>query len=230
MSFDIARRAGGLVVSCQAPPGSPLRSPETMAVMAEAAVQGGASAIRANGAEDVAAIRRRVRVPIIGLVKRLDARGVAWITPLADDVRRLAAAGADVVALDATLRPRPFTASVADLIAVAHDECGVAVLGDIDSVEAAVVAAASGVDAVATTLAGYTPERPSDGEPDIELIRKLHGTVGVPIVAEGRFRCPGHVADAFAAGATTLVVGSAITDPLALTRRFAAWVAGAAPR
>lgn len=227
MTFDIARLAGGLVVSCQAPPESPLRSPEAMAAMADAAVLGGAAAIRANGAADVAAIRRRVAVPIIGLVKRRDAHGVEWITPLADDVRRLAAAGADVVALDATLRPRPFTASVAELIAVAHDECSIAVLGDIDGVEAAVAAAARGADAVATTLAGYTPERPSDGGPDIELIRKLHGNVGVPIVAEGRFRGPGHVADAFAAGATTLVVGSAITDPLALTRRFVGWVAGA---
>lgn len=230
MTFDIARLAGTLVVSCQAPPDSPLRSPETMAAMAEAAVLGGAGAIRANGAADVAAIRRRVQVPIIGLVKRLDARGVEWITPLADDVRRLAAAGADVVALDATLRPRPFTASVAELIAMAHDESGLAVLGDIDGVEAAVAAVAGGADAVATTLAGYTPERPSDGEPDIELIRKLHGNTDVPIVAEGRFRDSAHVADAFAAGAAALVVGSAITDPLALTRQFVAWVAGAVPR
>ena len=60
----------GLIVSCQATEEEPLFGAEFMAKMALAAVQGGAVAIRANSPVDVAAIRRVVSVPIIGLWNR----------------------------------------------------------------------------------------------------------------------------------------------------------------
>ena len=71
----------GLIVSSQALAGNPLRDSERLAVMAEAAAIGGASAIRANGVSDIAAIRRRVSLPIIGIDKRQDETGRTVITP-----------------------------------------------------------------------------------------------------------------------------------------------------
>ena len=60
---------GRLIVSVQAYPGEPMRNPETMAQIAHAAQIGGAAAIRCQGLADIAAIKTRVEVPVIGLWK-----------------------------------------------------------------------------------------------------------------------------------------------------------------
>ena len=221
--FAAAR--GGLVVSAQAPPGSPLRAPELMAAMARAAAAGGARAIRAEGAADVRAIKAAVGLPVIGLRKRELADSEVYITPELRDAGELVAAGADAIALDATLRPRPGGQSAADFIARLRAELGVPLLADVDGFEAGVAAREAGADAVATTLSGYTGgEVPA--EPDIELVRRLAAELDCPVLAEGRYGTPDAVRAAFGAGAHAVVVGTAITDPLALTRRFAAAAPG----
>ena len=221
--FAAAR--GGLVVSAQAPPGSPLRAPEHMAAMARAAAAGGARAIRAEGSADVRAIKAAVGLPVIGLRKRELPDSEVYITPELRDAGELVAAGADAIALDATLRPRPGGLSVADFIARLRAELGVPLLADVDGFEAGVAALEAGADAVATTLSGYTGgEVPA--EPDIELVRRLAAELDCPVLAEGRYGTPDAVRAAFGAGAHAVVVGTAITDPLALTRRFAAAAPG----
>ena len=59
----------GIVVSCQARPDNPLHGPLFMSAMAVSAVQGGATAIRANGVKDIRSIKAHVKVPIIGINK-----------------------------------------------------------------------------------------------------------------------------------------------------------------
>jgi len=210
---------GGLVVSVQAPPGSPLRAPEHMAAVARAAEAGGAVAIRAAGAADVAAIRAAVDLPLVGLHKRHAPEGVR-ITPTLEDARAVAEAGADMVAVDATLRPRADGRATAEFLDELGRELGVPVLADVDDLASGRAAAAAGVAAVATTLAGYTGG-PVPAAPDLELVAALDGAIGVPVVAEGRYASPQQVRDAFLAGAHAVVVGTAITDPMALTRRLA---------
>jgi N-acylglucosamine-6-phosphate 2-epimerase len=220
---------GGLVVSVQAPPGSPLRDPAHMAAIARAAEEGGAAGIRAAGAQDVAAIKAAVHIPVIGLHKRHAPEGVL-ITPTLEDARRVADAGADVVAVDATLRPRTDGGSTADFLAELGEALAVPVLADVDELEAGRQAEAAGAAAVATTLAGYTGAAVPVA-PDLELVAALDRAVDVPVVAEGRYATPAQVRDAFAAGADAVVVGTAITDPMALTRRLAvATPAGAQAR
>ena len=58
--------SGKLIVSCQALPDEPLYSPIYMSAMARAAALGGAAGIRANGADNIAAIRAAVSLPILG--------------------------------------------------------------------------------------------------------------------------------------------------------------------
>ena len=212
----------GLVVSVQAPAGSPLASPGHMAAIARAAEAGGAAAIRAEGAEDVAAIKQAVGLPVIGLRKRHVSGCEVYITPEAEDARALVAAGADAVALDATLRPRPGGVAAKDLIAALAGELGCPLLADVDSLEAGVAARAAGAHAVATTLAGYTGDGAVPQAPDLELVAGLAARLDCPVLAEGRYATPAAARAALDAGAWAVVVGTAITDPLALTRRFAA--------
>jgi N-acylglucosamine-6-phosphate 2-epimerase len=217
---------GGLIVSCQAPPGSPLREPSHLAALAAAAERGGAVAIRAEGVASIRAIRAAVRVPIIGLRKREVAGSPVYITPEVHDAVEVAEAGADVIALDATLRPRPGGESTDAFLRRVRAALGddVPVLADVDDVGSGQAAAEAGADAVATTLVGYTGTGtgPVPTEPAIEILASLVVRAGRPVIAEGRYSTPQQVADAFTAGAFAVVVGTAITDPLALTRRFAA--------
>jgi N-acylglucosamine-6-phosphate 2-epimerase len=213
---------GGLVVSVQAPPGSPLASPETMSAFARAAELGGAAGIRAEGRADVRAIKRAVAVPVIGLLKRDVPGSPVRITPRLSDARVVADAGADVVAVDATLRPRANGMTTGDFLAALVAELEAPVLADVDSLEAAAAARAAGADAVATTLSGYTGDGPTPEGPDLELVGRLVQELDCPVLAEGRYATPDDVHAALDAGAFAVVVGTAITDPVTLTRRFAA--------
>jgi N-acylglucosamine-6-phosphate 2-epimerase len=213
---------GGLVVSVQAPPGSPLARPETMSAFARAAELGGAAGIRAEGPADVRAIKRAVAVPVIGLLKRDVPGSPVRITPRLGDARVVADAGADVVAVDATLRPRANGMTTGDFLAALVAELEAPVLADVDSLEAAAAARAAGADAVATTLSGYTGDGPTPEGPDLELVGRLVQELDCPVLAEGRYATPDDVHAALDAGAFAVVVGTAITDPVTLTRRFAA--------
>jgi N-acylglucosamine-6-phosphate 2-epimerase len=206
-----------IVVSCQAGADNPLHGPEPMALMARAAVAGGAAAIRANGARDVAAIRAAVDVPILGIDKVGDPRGV-FITPDVAAAARVVAAGADVVAIDGTLRPRPDGRPLRDHVAEIH-ALGVEVMADADSFAAGIAAREAGADLVATTLSGYTAGAVPPG-PDVDLVAQLAAALDCPVVAEGRYWTPEDVRAGFDAGAYAIVVGTAITNPLAITRRF----------
>ena len=227
MSDPFLALEGGLVVSVQAPEGSPLRETSHMTAMARAAEAGGAAGIRAEGGADVAAIRAAVAAPIIGLRKRSVPGSQVYITPELADAHEVAAAGADILAVDATLRRRPGGVVPSDFIAALSRELPHPVLADVDSPEAGAVARDAGAAAVATTLSGYTDERPPPLEPDLELVRRLAAELDCPVLAEGRYGSPDAVRGAFEAGAFAVVVGAAITDPLSLTRRFAAAAAGA---
>ena len=222
----VARRS--LIVSAQAAAGNPLRGPYFMAAMALAAEQGGAAAIRAEGVADIAAIRAAVRVPIIGLIKLdLPAEQVRITTSLADAAAAIGA-GADMVAIDATLRPRNGPPA-RELIGRIRAELGRPVLADVATLAEGEAAAAAGAEAVATTLAGYTEETADLAGPAIALVRALAGRLSVPVVAEGHYQEPAQVAAAIAAGAHAVVVGTAITNPREITRRFAAVMSARGP-
>lgn len=214
---------GKIIVSCQAPEESPLRRPEIMAALAEAAALAGAAGIRTNGPADVAAIRQAVGLPVLGIDKRPDLEPLAYITPDISSVAGLVEAGADMVAVDGTLRPRQGggAPSAAVLLGQIRERFpGLPVMADVSSVEEGSAAAGAGFDFVATTLSGYTGSGPPASGPDIALIAALRDSQDRPVIAEGRIATPEHVRAAFRAGAHAVVVGTAITDALALARKF----------
>lgn len=216
---DLAALVGGIVVSCQARPENPLHGSATMALMARAAEAGGAKGLRANGADDVRAIRAATSLPVMGIAKIPQPNSPVMITPTVESAQHLLAAGARLIALDATRRPRPAGQPPADIVRAIHDGGGLA-MGDLATIEDLGPALAAGVDAVGSTLSGYTDESPAQEEPDLELVQALAQQTGVPVYAEGRIWTPEQVSAAFAAGASFVVVGTAITNPMAITQRF----------
>jgi N-acylglucosamine-6-phosphate 2-epimerase len=221
--------SGSLIVSCQAQPESPFHGPAGMTLMARAAALGGAAGIRANGPADIAAIVAAVDLPVIGIWKTGRPDGV-YITPTFDAAAAVVAAGASIVALDATDRPRPDGSTAGDLIARIRDELGVVVMADVDTVEAGVAAAAAGADLIASTLAGYTPRTASAAPgPDLDLVAALVTRVPRAVIAEGRYATADDVSRAIAAGATAVVVGTAVTNPTAITRALVRGVRGGRP-
>jgi N-acylglucosamine-6-phosphate 2-epimerase len=212
---------GALVVSCQARADNPLHGPVYMSAMARAAEQGGARAIRANGADDIAAIRAVTALPIIGIAKVWDDRFPVYITPGFAQAAEIARAGADIIGLDATPRPRDGE-TVERLIAHIRLELGKEVFADIATLEEGRAAHAAGATYIATTLSGYTEETASrkSGGPDLDLLSALVAELPVPIVAEGRFDTPDLAAEAFRRGAHAVVVGTAVTNPREITKKF----------
>jgi len=224
---SIERLRGGLIVSCQAGPESPLRDPRIIAALARCAESGGAVGVRVDGPADIAAVRRAVSIPLIGIYKIRDA-GPVHITPTFADARAVVQAGADIVAIQATMERTCATDRLSDMIGRIHAECGVPVMADVSTMREGRDAAAVGADLIATTMAGYTPHSRQMKGPDLDLVRELAGAVEIPVVAEGRIRTPGEAAAALRAGAWAVVVGRAITMPEAITERFVQAMAQAA--
>ena len=211
--------AGGLVVSCQASEDSPLHGTSWMAAMAAAAVAGGAVGIRANGPADIAMIRRRMTVPIVGINKVRAPDSAVFITPSRRSAQEVIEAGALLVALDGTARPRQPGETLGDVISYIHGE-GAAALADISTLEEALAAASLGADMVGTTLSGYTRNSPQQEEPDFALLEALRQYSPLPFFAEGRIWTREQAARALSIGAAFVVVGTAITNPQAITKRF----------
>lgn len=205
---------GGLIVSVQAPEGSPLRDPAVIAAMAEAALANGAVGVRLESPEHIGAVRRRCpQALIVGLWKRTYADSPIYITPGWAELAAVWAAGADVVALDATDRPRPGGARLEDLVARAQAELGAPLMADIDSLANGCRAAALGCRWIGTTLYGYTEATAAAAQPAWELVAALREVLPPErlLICEGGIASAEQARRALDLGADAVVVGTAIT-------------------
>lgn len=213
---------GKLIVSCQAQAGEPLHGSEHMVAMAKAAVAAGAGGIRAESPADIRAIKAAVDLPVLGLYK-IKMPGGLWatITPTWKAAEEVAAAGADALAIEGTGFPRHDGQTLATVLVLAQLEIGKPVVCDISTVEEGMQAAQSGANAVATTMAGYTMASggPRD-TPDFDLLSALVEQCPVPVILEGHIWTPEQAAEGFRRGAHAVVVGSAITRPQLIAKRF----------
>ena len=203
---------GGLIVSVQAPHGSPCRATEVITAMAAASMANGAAGVRLDSPEHVAAVRRRCPAAlIIGLWKRSHLNSPVVITSRYEDLAAIWAAGADVVALDATDRPRPGGESLEAVVTRAKGELGATLMADIDTLANGERAAAMGCDWVGTTLYGYTEATAHQHPPGLELLKSLRERLDLPVLCEGGIASPRQARQAMELGATAVVVGTAIT-------------------
>ncbi|MDZ7336543.1 MAG: putative N-acetylmannosamine-6-phosphate 2-epimerase [candidate division KSB1 bacterium] len=216
----------GLIVSCQAEGDEPLNTPEILTALAQAAIRGGAIAIRAERPENIARMKQHLAVPIIGLYKRKYPDSEVYITPTLEDARAVSDAGADIIAMDATDRPRPNGQSLAAIVSFLRRQTDRLLMADVSTLAEGLAAAKLGFDLIGTTLSGYTAntlDRAATDQPDFDLLSNLVERIGdrIPIIAEGRIWTAEQATEALRRGAFAVVVGTAITRPTVITRRIA---------
>ena len=213
---------GKIIVSSQAMPDEPLYKECCMQAMMASVINGGAAGLRVAGARDVRNAKK-FGVPVIGLTKpeKLPSnwKEVVYITPTLKEVNVLIEADADIIAFDGTSRDRE-NCSLKDIIDTIHKANKLA-MADISTLEEGINCAKLGADIISTTLAGYTLEsgEPTEG-PDYELLKELVKNINKPVILEGRIWEPKEVKKAFELGAFSVVIGSAITRPQLITKRF----------
>ena len=218
--MNLERLRGKLIVSCQAPFGSPLNEPAIISAMALTAEQEGAAGVRLNYLANIQAARQRISIPIIGIEKVVTDGFDVYITPTFSIAEQLAQSGADIIALDATRRPRPNGEIIEALIPRIRKNLQRPVMADIATFEEGLFAADCGADIVATTLCGYTAESQGASLPALNLLENLARRLPVPIICEGGVASPEDLRRAFDAGAFAVVVGTAITGINQLVQQF----------
>jgi len=214
--------ARGLIVSCQAEGDSPFNTPASIAAFARAAEMGGAVAVRISGFENIRLVRESISLPIIGITKSEYLSGEILITGSLQDVEGILNAGATLVALDATERPRPGGITGIAMIGEVKKQFDVPLIADISTFEEGVEALEGGAEYAATTLSGYTASTGGAAaeEPDFKLIHELAMQFPGRVVAEGRIWTPEQAGHALNLGAHAVVVGTAITRPVEIVKRF----------
>ncbi len=216
---------GGLVVSCQALPEEPLHSSYIMGRMAYAAYQGGAIGIRANTVEDIREIRETVDLPIIGIIKKNYGNCPVFITPTMAEIDSLAQEGVEIIALDATERTRPDGKVIEEVFPEIRAKYPNQIfMADCATYEDAKKAVELGFDCIGSTLAGYTEESLDTSLPAFDLIDRMVRDFSVPVIAEGGISTPEELKKVMELGVYSAVVGSAITRPLEITKKFASVV------
>jgi len=210
-----------VIVSCQALPEEPLHSSFIMGRMAYAAFLGGAKGIRANSVEDIKEIKKTVNLPIIGIIKKVYGDCPVFITPTMAEIDALCEEGVEIVALDATTRIRPDGKTIIEIFPEIRKKYPDQIfMADCSSYDDVKVAAELGFDCLGSTLAGYTEETQGTKLPDIALIRRMVTDFNLPVIAEGGISTPEELKEVFEQGVHAAVVGSAITRPMEITKRF----------
>lgn len=220
----VNRLKGKVVVSVQAMPAEPLYDERCMTAMMQSVVKGGAGGLRVAGARDVRIAKKLFKIPVIGLTKPnvipVNWQEIVYITPTQKEVIELIEAGADIIALDGTMRKRPNDTKLEDLIKYIKINKRIS-MADISTLEEGQNAEKLGANILSTTLSGYTQFSQNRGdEPDFELLKQLVENTNLPIVLEGRIWEPWQIDKAFELGAYCVVIGSAITRPQLITKRF----------
>lgn len=216
----ISKLKNNIIVSCQASKEEPTYSPETILLMTKAVIDGGAVAIRAEGVISIRQIKHFFDIPVIGLYKKYYENSEVYITPTKKEIDSISIAGSDIIAIDATNRKRPNNQKLSDLVEYTKNKYNLPLMADISTYEEGINAEKLGFDLISTTLSGYTSYSKKTEEPDFELLEKLVNKVKVPVILEGRIWEITHVKKAFEKGAYSVVIGSSITRPHLITKRF----------
>jgi N-acylglucosamine-6-phosphate 2-epimerase len=225
MNEIIKKLEGKIIVSCQACQGEPLYETGCMKAMIQSVINGGACSLRLAGERDIKETKKFSNIPVIGITKPdplpENWKEIVYITPAFENAKMIKEAGADIIAIDGTARPRP-KENLAELIYKIQTDLKTPVMVDIATLQEGLMCKLLGADIISTTLSGYTSDTQDKNkeEPDFELLKDLVKTIDCPIILEGRVWTQEHVKKAFDLGAYAVVIGSAITRPQLITRRF----------
>ena len=212
-----------IIISVQAMPNEPLYKEDCMNAMIQSVLKGGAKALRLAGARDIKNAKSFSDVPVIGLTKPeaipKNWKQIVYITPGMKEITELINAGADIIAMDGTSRPRGKD-NLRKLIKFVHMHKRLS-MADISTLPEAIAARTLGFDMVSTTLSGYTQNSFAEtDEPDFKLLEQAVKILDCPVTLEGRIWTPEQVKKAFDLGAHAVVIGSAVTRPQLIVKRF----------
>lgn len=217
---------GEIIVSIQAMPNEPLYDENCITAMAKSVIElSGVKALRLAGDRDIRNIKKLFPdVVIIGITKPSkipdNYKELVYITPTVSDCKKVIDAGADIIAFDGTMRKRPNNEKLEDLIKFIKNNNKLA-MADIATFEEAKNAYELGCDIVSTTLSGYTKETENNpNTPDFNLVKKIKENLDVFTILEGKIWEKAEVKEAFENKADSVVIGSAITRPQLIVKRF----------
>ena len=223
MNDKLEQIKGQLIVSCQALENEPLHSSFIMGRMAKAAYEGGASGIRANTVEDITEIRKNVDLPIIGIIKSVYPDSEVYISPTLKEIDDLMEVKPEIIATDATKRIRPHGKDLTSFFSEVRNKYpDQKFMADCSTVEEALYADELGFDFIGVTMVGYTPYSANDkiDADDFKIIRDILKEVKHPVIAEGNIDTPQKARRVIELGCYSVVVGSAITRPQLITKKF----------
>lgn len=219
----------GLIVSCQVQHDDPVYSEDFVLKMAQAAKWGGAVGIRANSPEQIKMIKEHVDLPMIGLWKIWHDDTDVFITPTLQAAKAVWEAGAEIIALDCTSQITHEGRPAYELLPIVKKEIPEALIfADVSNYEEAERAVEMGADMVGPTLYGYTEATKNITEPDFRGFAKMCRDLGDKafMIMEGHVYSPEDAIKCLYLGADAVVVGSAITRPHLITKRFTDLMSG----
>ncbi len=220
---------GGLIVSCQVQHDDPVYSEDFVLKMAQAAQWAGAVGIRANSPEQIKLIKDHVDLPMIGLWKIWHDDTDVFITPTLEAAKAVWEAGADVIALDCTAQITHEGRPAYELLPIVKKEIPEAVIfADVSNYEEAKRAVEMGADIVGPTLYGYTEATKQIEQPDLREFARMCRDFGDKafMIMEGHIYTPEDAVKCLYLGADAVVVGSAITRPHLIAKRFVDLMSG----
>lgn len=211
-----------LIVSCQAVGDEPLNDAHAISLMAKACVMGGAKFLRVSQKNHIESIKKLVSVPMIGIIKKEYKNSEIYITPTINEIKTLANLGVDCIAMDATLRKRPKEDLKFIVSYTKKNFPNICLMADCASLEEVINAEYLKFDLIGTTLRGYTKETQnlSNIDNNFQFIKIVLKSIKTPLIVEGKIWTPAQVKAALKLGAHAVVVGSAITRPLEITKYF----------
>ena len=219
----------GLIVSCQVQHDDPIYSEEIVIKMAQAAKWAGAVGIRANSPEQIKAIKEQVDLPLIGLYKIWHDNTDVFITPTLEAAKEVWEAGAEIIALDCTDQLTAEGRPAYELLPIVKKEIPEAMIfADVSNYAEAKRAVEMGADIVAPTLYGYTEETKHIDQPDLREFARMCRDFkdDVYMMMEGHLYTPEDAIKCLYLGAHAVVVGSAITRPHLIAKRFVDLMSG----
>lgn len=220
---------GGLIVSCQVQHDDPVYSEEFVVKMAIAAQWGGAVGLRANSPDQIRAIKKQVDLPMIGLWKIWHDDTDVFITPTLEAAKAVWEAGAEIIALDCTEQITHEGRPAYELLPILKKEIPEAIIfADVSTYEEGVRAIEMGADIVGPTLYGYTAQTKHIEHPDLRAFARMCRDFQdkAYVIMEGHLYTPEDAMKCIFLGAHAVVVGSAITRPHLITKRFVDLLSG----
>lgn len=212
---------GDFIVSCQALDNEPLHSSYIMGRMAYATIMGGADGIRANSVGDILEIKKQVRCPIIGIIKKDYEDSDVYITSHISEIDQLVECGCDIIAIDATKRLRTCGVDLKDFVtSIKSKYPQQKLMADCSTFEEMFYADELGIDYIGTTLFGYTEYSPNSAFHDLESFAEVVGKIKNKVIAEGQIDSPAMAKQIKDCGVYAIVVGGAITRPQEIVEKF----------